>query len=295
MNPGISEGLAVILVVLVRGAVGQQFSPPIFSPCQFPVPGNHELFRHFCRPHKGLHFVCDVHRQLELSDLPQISEAFKKHEVVFQDDGKDLIGVALVKQLAQPISSSHIFPESEEFGCMFTTPCLSVTPDQLEKFTDNFKFFMKVYAAVLGRRWFEEKKCPTPRILALVLTDGMVNDNRKLTTVVLDTDDSRLKPYISNIQLEITNLILQGASLGDVLKELLNQVGFAVREYHVTGGVPRRHTIPAWAFQLTGISVILVVIAMTVEWCIVRRKLLVNRSHSGMPSGGARSKTHLIF
>uniref|UniRef100_A0A914YFV2 Uncharacterized protein n=1 Tax=Panagrolaimus superbus TaxID=310955 RepID=A0A914YFV2_9BILA len=91
-------------------------------------------------------------------------------------------------------------------------------------------------------------------------------------------------------------LYSKGTPLVESIADMLDQLGYAYRDYYQTGGIPRHHGIPTWAFQLSGISVLLVIIAMSFEWCIVRRKILVNRSKSGMtPAGAVRSKTHLIF
>ena len=43
MSPEVLKGLAVILIFMTRAIFGQHFSPPIFSPCQFPVPKDHEV------------------------------------------------------------------------------------------------------------------------------------------------------------------------------------------------------------------------------------------------------------
>uniref|UniRef100_A0A7E4ZXB7 Uncharacterized protein n=1 Tax=Panagrellus redivivus TaxID=6233 RepID=A0A7E4ZXB7_PANRE len=275
------------------GAIVQQL--PILSSCQFPVPGNREFFNRMCRPYTQLPFMCDIHGQLEPRVVPLVAEVYARHRAAFKtDNGTDLFGIALVRQLSQPSSTLFVTPESDEFKCIFAPPCHGINNDQVERFVDNFKYFTKVYTSVLFRRWFPEITCPRPRILALVLTEGVINDPRKLTTVVIYTQEAKLRPFLANIQFEITNSLLHGNPLHEALADLINQIGYAVREYYATNGTPRHHGIPLWAFQLTAVSVALVIVAMIVEWCIVRRKLLSNRNHTAFPIGG-RSKTHLIF
>lgn len=109
------------------------------------------------------------------------------------------------------------------------------------------------------------------------------------------SDDHLLNPFITNIALESTNSIFQGVPLPEVLADLLDQLGYAFRDYHATKGRPRRHPIPLWAWIVSGVSVSLVVVALLVEWYIVRRKLASKRSIPGLPTDAVRSKTHMMF
>jgi hypothetical protein len=201
----------IIFVSFIEEVYSQNqiFQPPVFSPCIFPIPSNEEFYHLICHPNQNLPFLCDVHHQIE--NLSPIFNVYRKHKQLFHVNGSDLIGLIIVKQLAQPISTNFLIPDSEEFGCLFSTPCFTVTDEQLDKFVNNFKFFTKAYTSILFRRWFFHDRCPYPKILALVVTDGVVSDSRKLTTVVFYTDNSRLKQFISNIQLESTNSILRGS------------------------------------------------------------------------------------
>ena len=83
----------------------------------------------------------------------------------------------------------------------------------------------------------------------------------------------------------------------DAIGGLVEQLGFAFREFYVTGGQPRRHIIPLWAWELTVVSVALVVFGLLVEWYIRdgRRKIGSKRSIPGLPVDSVRSKTHMIF
>jgi len=92
-------------------------------------------------------------------------------------------------------------------------------------------------------------------------------------------------------------LILQGVSTSEAIAELVDQLGYAIREYHRTKGVPRRHPIPHWAWSLAATVTTLMITAFLLEWLIVKRK--VTRKRLFVPMGravdGIKSKTHMIF
>jgi hypothetical protein len=118
---------------------------------------------------------------------------------------------------------------------------------------------IQVYTMALFERWFPtDPICKNPRVLGLVVLDGLLSDARKLVSVNLHTgkdtrcdnfkveilDDKRFSPFISNIQLESANAILQGMPLVDAIADLVDQVGYAYREFYNTRGYIRKHIVP---------------------------------------------------
>ncbi len=99
----------------------------------------------------------------------------------------------------------------------------------------------------------------------------------------------------TNIQLETENAILQGIPLHLIVADLIDQIGHAVHEWRALGGAQRLHTVPPWAWQIAVVCFGLVCFAIIVEWYIVRRKLAVKRSLSGIQLTAGRSKTHIMF
>lgn len=49
-----------------------------------------------------------------------------------------------MKYLASPISTSYVNEDNAEFGCLFRTPCLRITPETIEQFVHTSKTFTKV-------------------------------------------------------------------------------------------------------------------------------------------------------
>ncbi|VDK53663.1 unnamed protein product [Anisakis simplex] len=80
-----------------------------------------------------------------------------------------------------------------------------------------------------------------------------------------------------------------------VVADLVEQVGYALREFYALNGGVRIHLIPSWAVQVFALCGILIIVALLVEWYIVRRKLAVKRTMSSIQLSAARSKTHLMF
>uniref|UniRef100_A0A915DP97 Uncharacterized protein n=1 Tax=Ditylenchus dipsaci TaxID=166011 RepID=A0A915DP97_9BILA len=66
----------------------------------------------------------------------------------------------------------------------------------------------------------------------------IISDTRKLTSVILYSDNRHFIPYISNIQLETTNYLLQGGPLPDVIADMIDNLGHAFREFARTKGKP---------------------------------------------------------
>ena len=112
-------------------------------------------------------------------------------------------------------------------------------------------------------------------------------------------DNRRLTPYISNIQLESTNALLQGVPLPEVVSDLIDQLDRALREFHATRGVPRQFPVPTWAWVISALSLVAVSAALVAEWLIVRRSVIKKRLTRGDPppptGDSTRSQTHMMF
>jgi len=124
--------------------------------------------------------------------------------------------------------------------------------------------------------------------------------------------------FIANLQFETTNMLLQGKDcsptqsrdlrdrhqsknlpgipIADVLKELLDQLGYALKEFHITKGRLRRYCIPPWAWKLGLASITLVFFSLVLEWVIVRRTDRKMRGYElGKIKAAIKGKTHMIF
>lgn len=159
---------AFCLLFLVCSLVNAQLdairSLPFYSPCTFPVASsgnpiqNREHYK-ICGKKRHLNFICDLHFQLNQQSVFAITKAFEKHRVVLEgQDGKPRFEIIIgligclensyytisVKYLASPVSSSFVNEDNSEFGCLFRTPCLHVTPEIVDKFVHNSKTFTKV-------------------------------------------------------------------------------------------------------------------------------------------------------
>ncbi|CAD5228366.1 unnamed protein product [Bursaphelenchus okinawaensis] len=289
------------LFTVVKGIViDQPIKIPSYGPCQLPSPNSDrpeqlKEYLEVCNVRSHLEFMCDLHHQLNQLSVYAIAKAVETHKSVLQTNGKHNLGILLVRQLAQPTMLDAVTEKSELFGCLFHTPCQPMTPELVHKFVSTSKTFTKIFTQALFTRWFPSPFCPQPKVLMVVVMDGIIGDPRKLTSVNVYTDDPRFNPYIVNIQLEAANSLLQGVPLVEALADTIDQIGLAFREYYTNQGEPRRHVIPMWAWELATISVILVVLALGIEWYIVRRKIASNRSSAGLKVDAVRSKTHLIF
>ncbi len=89
---------------------------------------------------------------------------------------------------------------------------------------------------------------------------------------------------------------ITGVTLSEALAELVDQVGYALRDYYHTGGVPRRHPIPPWAWYTTAGVTTAMLSALILEWLIVTRKLSRRRLPFAMGKAlaGIKSKTHIF-
>ncbi|KAI6243992.1 hypothetical protein M3Y99_00067600 [Aphelenchoides fujianensis] len=289
------------------GDYTQHRTLPFFSPCTFPVQASNDTLqtresRRVCNFRRSLPFVCDLHFLLSQQNVQPLARAYETHRSVFEDEhGRSLLQIVLVRQLAAP-SPRHVAlidAEDVEFGCLFRTPSLFVTREIIEKLAHSYKTFTKTYTAALFNRWFPpDENCKRPRMLALVVLDGLLTDPRKLTSVNIHTDSAEFALLTANIQLEAANALLQGSPPSNEHSSADRTV---FQELHwkdnATLVAPhwRRHGgIPMWACELAAISVLLVIVALIVEWYIVRRSVAVKRS-APQQETAIRSKTHLIF
>ncbi|CEF68849.1 Hypothetical protein SRAE_2000350400 [Strongyloides ratti] len=291
--------------------------PPNYSPCQFPTPekSKREYYSQ-CVISQQLPFICDLHRQLSHSSVIEISEMYEKHEKVFVkkslNDNRNIstsLAIVIVKQLLAPFSSKQVYSNHEDFGCLFQDECSQVmNAETVERFVNSYRVFTRIFASVLYKKWFpkydktnekhENNNCymmDVTDVLVLVVLDGMVGDNRKLPSVTIHTDNAMLAPFLSNIQLETTNAINQNWPLHQVISDLIDQLGLAIRSFYTTGGILPRHGIPIWAYRLSIFCIVMVIIALFIEWYIVRRKLVVKRSIITTKIESIKSKTHIMF
>ncbi|KHN73523.1 hypothetical protein Tcan_11721 [Toxocara canis] len=272
--------------------------PPFFTPCTFPSPIHQPIqFHSLCTVFPRVPFLCDLHQQLSHSGSAAITHAFNKHKAVFSTNSSISLGIVIVRQLAPPPNVDVVYRNRNEYGCLFEDECTRMDVERVQKFVSSAKMFTKIYASTLYERWFAEShdNCNQANILALIILDGLVNDVRKLPYVKIHTGEARLLTVLSNIQMESTNAILQGWPLHMVVADLVEQLGYALREFYALNGGVRVHLIPPWAVQVFILCAVLVVVALLVEWYIVRRKLAVKRSISGIQLNAAKSKTHLMF
>jgi len=78
---------------------------------------------------------------------------------------------------------------------------------------------------------------------------------------------------------------------------LIDQIGYQLKEFHITKGNFRRYKIPSWAWKLALSSIFLVILSLIFEWMVVRRT--GSRKMRGYELGKIKavikSKTHMIF
>uniref|UniRef100_A0A914UHC7 Uncharacterized protein n=1 Tax=Plectus sambesii TaxID=2011161 RepID=A0A914UHC7_9BILA len=300
-------GVALPLVVWCWSQVvkGIQHQGPFFTPCTFPTPRHHPREYHsFCDGNTRLPYLCDLHQQIAHSYTKVIVDAYTKHNRWFMVNSSLTLAVVLVRQLAPPVTEEEVYSNRLEYGCLFDKEddCVRIDHEKIGRFVRSSKVYARIYSSVLYDRFFDTDSaarnahCLRPNVLILVATDGLINDARLYPLVHVHSGDPRLKDYFSNIQLETVTAILQGWPMHQVIADLLNQVGDTLADYHKTGGVRKKHFIPAWAIKIFAGCAALVAFALVIEWYVVRRKLAVKRSPSGAPGvPGAKSKTHLMF
>jgi len=276
---------------------------PFFSPCTFPTPVHQPLqFRSVCTIFPRVPFLCDLHQLLSHSGSAEIHRAFHKHRKQFTpstgNESLPSLGIILVRYLAPPLNTDVVYKNRQEYGCLFDRDdeCQRIDAEQIQNFVNRPKIFVRLYTSTLYERWFPSAgHCSQPNVLITVLTEGVLNDYRLIPIVKIHSGESKLNALFINIQLETENAILQGLPLHLIIADLIDQVGHALHEWRAMGGAQRLHIIPAWAWQLAAVCFGLVCLAIMVEWYIVRRKLAVKRSPSGIVLTAGRSKTHLMF
>ncbi|VDM52470.1 unnamed protein product [Angiostrongylus costaricensis] len=158
------------------------------------------------------------------------------------------------------------------------------------------KFFtFQIYVWKLYERWFPiDNSCTQANVLALMVLDGLINDVRKIPYVGIHTGEAQIRFALGNIASEANNALAQGWPLQETIEDIVDDIGYALRELYVLNGETRDHSVPKWARYAFAICFILVVVALMVEWYIVRRKLGVQKSGQIKISAG-KSKTHLMF
>ncbi|VDK82503.1 unnamed protein product [Litomosoides sigmodontis] len=267
----------------------ETLNPLFFSPCTFPSPLHEPLqFRSYCNLMPHLPFICDLHQQLSHSSSAVILETFEKLSDV----------CVSMRQLAPPTSSSVVYSNKYEYGCLFEDECIRMDAEKIQQFVISARTFVKIYASTLYKRWFlEDTSSNQPNILAIIILDGLVNDVRKLPYVKIYTGDFRLLSSMFNIQSECVNNILRGWPLHMVIADLIEQLGHSLREFCLLNGGIRIHVVPTWAIHTFLLCVLLFFVAIFMEWYIVRRKIPYKRNVTltGFQLNANKSKAHIIF
>ncbi|VDK84241.1 unnamed protein product [Onchocerca ochengi] len=220
---------------------------PNFSPCTFPSPLYQPLqFRSYCNLMPHLPFICDLHQQLSDSGSTVILEAFEKFKsVLVRNDSSLALGILVVRQLAPPTSSSIVYSNKHEYGCLFDDEYIHMNAEKIQQFVISARTFIKIYASTLYKRWFlEDTIYNQPNILAIIILDGLVNDVRKL-------------PYVK---------IYTGWPLHLVIADLIEQLGHSLREFCLLDGGFRSHIVPSWAIHIFIFCILLSFLAIFMEW-----------------------------
>ncbi|KAF8382199.1 hypothetical protein PRIPAC_71341 [Pristionchus pacificus] len=288
-----------LFFLLISSSSGGQIPVlPIYSPCEFPtpiLPSTH--FDVQCKTHGSskLKFICDLNHQLQFVPLTEVEQHYDRFRSVFEYGNRSHVGIVLVRHLEQPSSAGSVYEDSR-YSCLFNEECARLDAEVIAGFSNNVKMFLKVYAWKLYDRWFGNSDgCQTPHILVLISVDGLVNDARKIPYVKIHSGDNRLRFPLNNIEIETANALVQNLPIQQVLKDLIVDLGIALKELHDLNGEPRDHSVPRWARHLGLLCVGLIAFALITEWYIVRRKLAVKKSASGIKIVSGKSKTHLMF
>ncbi|ETN69050.1 hypothetical protein NECAME_01160 [Necator americanus] len=293
--------MLLLSFLLQLASAGQIPVPPIFTPCTFPSPvyDQHE-HRMTCTTISRLPFICDLHHQLSYANLAGIELAYERYKPYFYQNNRTTLAVLIVlkshsvRQLEAPTSAASVY-EEQSYACLFENECNRVDSEVVLGFVNNVKIFIKVYAWKVYERWFAlDDSCTRPNVLALMVLDGLINDARKIPYVRIHTGEPRLRFALGNIASEANNALVQGWPLQKAIEDMVDDIGHALRELHELKGEPRDHSVPRWARHAFLICFALVILALMVEWYIVRRKLGVQKSGQIKISAG-KSKTHLMF
>uniref|UniRef100_A0A915Q094 Uncharacterized protein n=1 Tax=Setaria digitata TaxID=48799 RepID=A0A915Q094_9BILA len=118
--------------------------PPLFSPCTFPSPLYEPLqFRSYCNLMPHLPFICDLHQQLSDSGSTVILEAFEKLKPVLVRNDSLSLGILIVRQLVPPESSSVVYNNKYEYGCLFEDECFHMNLEKIQQFVSSARTFIK--------------------------------------------------------------------------------------------------------------------------------------------------------
>uniref|UniRef100_A0AC35TQA9 VWFA domain-containing protein n=1 Tax=Rhabditophanes sp. KR3021 TaxID=114890 RepID=A0AC35TQA9_9BILA len=295
---------------------GNYPQPPFFQPCQFPTQlTDPENFKSHCLIDPQVPYICDLHGQIFHSQVSELSKAYTKHEKAFQiynpvnNTIAPAIGIVVVKQLAAPSTIKEVYSDQEGYGCMFDDECgPRMDKIKLERFVNSYKTYARTYAHIIHNRWFSramirdnQQRCPDHskdrfnNIFVLVVVDGLANDNRKIPSVIIHTENEELRGYLSNIQLETATAINQNMHIALVIVDLIDQLGKALRVWQATNGNPPQHFIPTWAKIVFAVCILTSLLLVFVEHYIVRRKLIGKRASPGVKMESGKSKTHIMF
>uniref|UniRef100_A0AAF5Q7R4 Uncharacterized protein n=1 Tax=Wuchereria bancrofti TaxID=6293 RepID=A0AAF5Q7R4_WUCBA len=226
-----------------------------FSPCTFPS------FRSHCNLMLHLPFICDLHQQLSDS-------------VLVRNDSSFSLGILIV-QLAPPTSSSVVYSNKYEYGCLFEDNCIHMDAEKIQA-KISLLLTLQIYASILYKRWFlKNKSYNQPNILVIIIHDGLLND-------FIFSDDFRLLSSMFNIQSECVNNIFQGWPLHMVIADLIEQLGHSLREFRLLDGGVRLHVVLSWAIYIF-------------IFCIIVRKIPYKRSITGIQLYAGKSKAHIFY
>ncbi|EFO96455.1 hypothetical protein CRE_21560 [Caenorhabditis remanei] len=176
--------------------------------------------RSVCYTIPRLPFVCDLHHQLAYTNVHGIEKAYNNW-LYLPANFSNLISA---KQLEQPASANEVMKKTE-YACLFDNECDQIDGDMITGIVGNVRKFLKIYSWKVYERWFGvSESCSKTNLLALVVIDGVVNDARKIPYVRLHT----------------------GWPLAKVIEDLVDDVGYALKEYYELNGEQRDHSVPPY-------------------------------------------------
>ncbi|CAJ0959201.1 unnamed protein product, partial [Mesorhabditis belari] len=285
----------ILLIICLQVEGSQPVAQPSFTPCTFPTPLQHPLlFRHYCERLPTLPFVCDLHDSLAGLQLKGAEDAAQKYHDSLYQGNQSTVAVIIARNIEQPWRASDVY-DKEEMLCLLNGDCLS--SETVHGIINNPKTFLKVWTWKVYQRWFG-MGCDNDQsmnVLILILIEGIANDARRIPYVKLYSGNYRLMSYLKNMEGEIYNSLVQNWELPRVMYHLVDDVGFHIREFAVLNGEFREHSVPQWARNVFLLCALLVIFALVTEWYIVRRKLAIKKSASGIKISVGKSKTHLMF
>uniref|UniRef100_A0A1I8EDG6 Uncharacterized protein n=1 Tax=Wuchereria bancrofti TaxID=6293 RepID=A0A1I8EDG6_WUCBA len=217
------------------------------------------LFRSHCNLMLHLPFICDLHQQL--------SDSGSTFDKLF----------SCLVQLAPPTSSSVVYSNKYEYGCLFEDNCIHMDAEKIQA-KISLLLTLQIYASILYKRWFlKNKSYNQPNILVIIIHD----------------DDFRLLSSMFNIQSECVNNIFQGWPLHMVIADLIEQLGHSLREFRLLDGGVRLHVVLSWAIYIFIFCII--VFFMEFSWNGILRKIPYKRSITGIQLYAGKSKAHIFY